>query len=112
MAFQANLDPELAPGLDAFKAMGFTGGGIDLANVPAMRAQAEALLRAQIEEAARSQNAPAPRVSTEDRRVPGPAGAADVADRDARTFRYANLERRGRVGVRGQSSRCEADLCS
>jgi acetyl esterase/lipase len=78
MAFHANLDPELAAGLEAFKAMGFTGGGIDLANVPAMRAQAEALLRAQVEQAAQSQDAPGPRVSIEDRRSPGPAGAPDV----------------------------------
>jgi acetyl esterase/lipase len=78
MAFQTNLDPELAPGLEAYRAMGFTGGGIDLANLPAMRAQIEALLRAQIEEMARSQTAPTERVRTEDRRVPGPSGAPEV----------------------------------
>jgi acetyl esterase/lipase len=78
MAFQTNLDPELAPGLEAYKAMGFSAGAIDLQTLPAMRAQIEALLRAQTEEMARSQSTPIARVSTEDRRVPGPAGAPDV----------------------------------
>lgn len=81
MAFQANLDPELAPGLEAFKAMGFTGEGVDLANLPAMRAQMVATLLAQVEEAVSSQAAGTERVSTEDHRVPGPAGAPDVVVR-------------------------------
>jgi len=78
MAFQANLDPELAPGLEAFRAMGFVGQPIDLATIPAIRAHADAMLRAAVEQAARSQDAAPPRVTTEDRRVPGPAGAPDV----------------------------------
>ena len=72
MAFYTNLDPELAPGLDAFKGMGLTGGPIDLENLPAFRAHLEELLRAQMEEMVRAQTAPSDQVSTEDRRVPGP----------------------------------------
>jgi acetyl esterase/lipase len=83
MAFYTNLDPELAPGLDAFKGMGLTGGPIDLENLPAenlpaLRAHLEELLRAQMEEMARSQTVPSDQVRTEDRRVPGPDGDPDV----------------------------------
>jgi len=78
MVFQTNLDRELAPGLEGYRAMGFTGGPFDLENLLAVRAQIQALLRAQIEQLARSQAAATERVSTEDRRVPGPKDAPEV----------------------------------
>ena len=80
MAETSRLDAELAAPLEAFLAL--TAGGISLHDISAVRASG-----AQMAAAARAQLPPFEGVTAEDRRVPGPDGAPDVAVRIYRPTR-------------------------
>jgi acetyl esterase/lipase len=71
MTLTHRLDPELAAPLEAW--LNATKGGIKLHDVPAARRMMDELAAAQMAKAS-----PIEGVSTEDRRVPGPAGAPEV----------------------------------
>ncbi len=65
------LDPELSAPLEGFLA--FFGGGIDLHDIPATRA-----MQARMREALQEQLPMIEGVTSEDRRIPGPADAPDL----------------------------------
>ena len=71
MTMTHRLDPELAAPLEAW--LTATKGGIDLHDIPAARRMMDELAAAQMAKAQ-----PIEGVSTEDRQVPGPAGAPEV----------------------------------
>ena len=74
------LDPELVAPLEGF--LGALGGGLDLENIAATRAMLDSIVAAINAEAPAIEG-----VETEDRQVPGPAGAPDVP---VRIYRPAN----------------------
>src|SRR5690242_16304947 len=67
----SRLDPELVAPLNAL--LNATKGGINLRDIPAARRMQDELAAAQMAKAPQI-----PGVSTEDKQVPGPAGAPDV----------------------------------
>jgi acetyl esterase/lipase len=71
MTMTHRLDPELAAPLEAW--LTATKGGIDLHDIPAARRMMDELAAAQMAKTPRIEG-----VSTEDRQVPGPAGAPEV----------------------------------
>jgi acetyl esterase/lipase len=71
MALTRRLDPELAAPLETWLTV--TNGGINLHDIPATRRMMDELAAAQMAKAP-----PIEGVSTEDRQVPGPAGAPEV----------------------------------
>ena len=71
MEMNSRLDPELAPPLETF--LSLTGGGINLHDIPAARTRMDEMAAAQMAKAPVIEG-----ISSEDRRVPGPAGDPDV----------------------------------
>lgn len=71
MTMTSRLDPELAAPLEAWHSA--TKGGINLHDIPAARRMMDELVAAQM-----AKVPPIEGVSTEDRQVPGPAGAPEV----------------------------------
>lgn len=71
MTMTRRLDPELTAPLETW--LNATKGGINLHDIPAARRMMDALAAAQMAKAS-----PIEGVSTEDRKMPGPAGAPDV----------------------------------
>lgn len=74
MRMTSRLDPELVAPLEDF--LNLTGGGLDLHDIPAARVMANQRFAVMKAEATKVEG-----VTTEDRQVPGPEGAADVAVR-------------------------------
>ena len=68
------VDPELVPALEGF--LSLLGGGLNLHDIPATRALLE-----QMRIATTAQLPPFEGVTSEDRRIPGPAGAPEVTVR-------------------------------
>jgi acetyl esterase/lipase len=71
MSFRSNLDPELAPGVAFFEALGLVE--LTLASIPARRAEFKQMFTAM-----RAMIPANPNVTHEDRRIPGPAGAPEL----------------------------------
>ena len=74
MKMTSRLDPELVAPLEGY--LNLTGGGLDLHDIPAVRVMMDQMFAAMM-----AQTSAIEGVTTEDRQVPGPEDAADVAVR-------------------------------
>jgi acetyl esterase/lipase len=73
MRFEERMDPELAPGLEIYKQLGFERQELDAEAIVSLRAQV-----AQVFSAMSSQAPPTEGVAKEDRMVPGPDGGPEL----------------------------------
>lgn len=69
MTFDTRMDPDLAPGLDVYRALGFEEGSLSGEGLATVRAKFDEFM-----EMAQGMIPPNDRVTSEDREVPGPDG--------------------------------------